>query len=295
MYNKQLDTFIKVAECGSFSAAASQMYISASAVIQQINSLESNLSVSLFERSRSGVKLTPEGEYLLQEGKTYIRKGEEIRQELLRIGSRNQTICIGTSMLQKVRLVYELWVLFSTKYPEYNISMINMQTSDAKKNHADLVEGILTNADWQQEWRFMKICDMPLGIGVPRNHPLSAKKKLTYDDLKNETIVSLPAKLATHLNVLVEDMKEHQLKVKEVEEYNLAVFSECAYRNYLIQAPLCWQDVLPDQVMISCEWPHTVPYGLFYQQRPSMAVLEFLNFVRRVYDGSEDVDMVPVF
>ena len=39
MYNPQLDTFICVAESGSFSNAAERMFITSRAVIKQINSL----------------------------------------------------------------------------------------------------------------------------------------------------------------------------------------------------------------------------------------------------------------
>ena len=48
MYNPQLDTFLCVVEAGSFSKAAEQLYISAPAVIKQINSLEASLGVKLF-------------------------------------------------------------------------------------------------------------------------------------------------------------------------------------------------------------------------------------------------------
>ena len=40
MYNHQLDTFIRVAELKSFSKAAEALYITPSAVIQQVNALE---------------------------------------------------------------------------------------------------------------------------------------------------------------------------------------------------------------------------------------------------------------
>lgn len=40
MYNPQLETFLCVVEAGSFSKAAEKLYISAPAVIKQINSLE---------------------------------------------------------------------------------------------------------------------------------------------------------------------------------------------------------------------------------------------------------------
>ena len=49
----QLQTFIKVAEFGSFSKAAEKIYVSNSAVVQQINSLESSLGTQLFNRRKN--------------------------------------------------------------------------------------------------------------------------------------------------------------------------------------------------------------------------------------------------
>ena len=73
MYNPQLDAFIKVADSGSFSKAAEAMYISAPAIIQQINLLEASCGFKLFARSNHGVKLTPAGRSLYEDAKTIIR------------------------------------------------------------------------------------------------------------------------------------------------------------------------------------------------------------------------------
>ncbi len=56
MYNPQLDTFICVVESGSFSKAAEKLYISPTAVIKQINSLEASLDPETFFKNtqRSG-------------------------------------------------------------------------------------------------------------------------------------------------------------------------------------------------------------------------------------------------
>lgn len=47
MYNSELDTFLAVAEAGSFSKAAKKLYISTPAVVQQMNLLEKRLNVQL--------------------------------------------------------------------------------------------------------------------------------------------------------------------------------------------------------------------------------------------------------
>lgn len=55
MYNHQLDTFVKVAELGSFGKAAEALYISVPAAIQQINLLEDRCGFKVFVRSHHGV------------------------------------------------------------------------------------------------------------------------------------------------------------------------------------------------------------------------------------------------
>ena len=55
MYNHQLDTFIKTADLGSFGKAGEALYISSTAVIQQINLLENLCGFKLFVRSNHGV------------------------------------------------------------------------------------------------------------------------------------------------------------------------------------------------------------------------------------------------
>lgn len=67
MYNPQLDTFICVAESGSFSKAAERMFITSTAVIKQINSLESSLELQLFERTHRGLSLTEAGKSLYKD------------------------------------------------------------------------------------------------------------------------------------------------------------------------------------------------------------------------------------
>ena len=72
MYNPQLDTFICVVEAGSFSKAAEELYISAPAVIKQINSLENSLNLQLFERTHRGLIITEAGKSLYQDAKYMV-------------------------------------------------------------------------------------------------------------------------------------------------------------------------------------------------------------------------------
>ena len=62
---RQLQFFLTVAQTGSFSEAAEDLFISQSSLSKQIISLETELGVSLFDRSRRKIALTPAGESLL--------------------------------------------------------------------------------------------------------------------------------------------------------------------------------------------------------------------------------------
>ena len=71
MYNPQLDTFIRVAEAGSFSKAAQESFITPTAVIKQMNLLESRLGLTLFHRSHQGLSLTRAGRSLLADARIH--------------------------------------------------------------------------------------------------------------------------------------------------------------------------------------------------------------------------------
>ena len=77
MYNPQLETFLRVADAGSFNKAAEESFITPTAVIKQINLLEASLDVQLFERTHRGIVLTKAGKSLYQDAKYVIQYSKE--------------------------------------------------------------------------------------------------------------------------------------------------------------------------------------------------------------------------
>lgn len=73
MYNPQLETFLQAADAGSFNKAAEQLFITPTAVIKQINLLESALDVQLFHRTHRGLQLTKAGVSLYKDAKYVIQ------------------------------------------------------------------------------------------------------------------------------------------------------------------------------------------------------------------------------
>lgn len=82
---KQLRYFLAIAEHGSFSKAASKVYIAQSALSHQIAQLESELGTQLFHRSRRGVELTEGGEVFHAYALSILRQVEDARASVTSI------------------------------------------------------------------------------------------------------------------------------------------------------------------------------------------------------------------
>lgn len=80
MYDRQLLTFVRVAETGSLTQAAEKLYITPAAVMKQMNALEARLELRLIERSNQGVRLTRAGEYLYGEALKLIASPRAMRR-----------------------------------------------------------------------------------------------------------------------------------------------------------------------------------------------------------------------
>lgn len=79
---RQLTSLVTVAEVGSVTKAARVLHLVQPAVTRQIRTLEEELGVSLFERTRTGMVPTAEGELLLERARRALRELERARAEL---------------------------------------------------------------------------------------------------------------------------------------------------------------------------------------------------------------------
>lgn len=95
---RQLRYFIAVADTGSFSKAAQNLYVTQPALSQQITKLEYDLGVTLLERNTRSVRLTAAGQDLYQRAIPFLRDMENMVQAVRTTKERgfvSQTINIG--------------------------------------------------------------------------------------------------------------------------------------------------------------------------------------------------------
>ena len=91
---RQLKCFSLSAELHSFSLASERLYISQSAVTQQIKTLENEVGCQLFHRSNRGITLTEEGEKLLKAADQILQIWDNAVQQL-NTHCLDESLCIG--------------------------------------------------------------------------------------------------------------------------------------------------------------------------------------------------------
>ena len=82
MQIQSLRYFIELARCGSFYAAAKNSFISQQGMNRAISSLESEMDLTLVERSRNGIRLTRDGELFLEYAERMVSEYDSFAREL---------------------------------------------------------------------------------------------------------------------------------------------------------------------------------------------------------------------
>ena len=194
MNSRQLEYFLAVAHELNFTKAAESMYVSQTAVTQQIKALEEQLGVSLFERTKKKVVLTPAGNVFLQEA-TLLLKRMQTAIERTReassgfIGSLDIGFSIGignTGMAEKIQA-------FNEKYPNIAMKFVNQSPSmllkSLKKGDLDLVLMPMFEERYYKDVVVRKIGEDRMNAVFPRTHILAQKQYVTRRDLKDENLI----------------------------------------------------------------------------------------------------------
>ncbi|MCV6626541.1 MAG: LysR family transcriptional regulator [Cellvibrionaceae bacterium] len=95
MQLKNIHSFVKVAQLGSFHAAAKALHSSQPAISARINSLENELGVQLLERDSSGARLTARGGQLLPLAQKMVALEQEIKAQLKDVQPEKGNLRVG--------------------------------------------------------------------------------------------------------------------------------------------------------------------------------------------------------
>ena len=191
----QLKYFVAVAEHQSFTKAATQFFISQTAITQQIHALEESIGLKLIDRSTRPISLTPGGNVFFAEAKSILshmdmavwrsREASTGLMGTLRVGYTK-----GYEQSHLPRWLRE----FHRKYPNILVTCYRNDTDMLAAGLLNQEYDIIftwdsTNIRQEEHLRIHHAETVPLYVAMYTSHPFSRRKALTREDLKGETIL----------------------------------------------------------------------------------------------------------
>lgn len=294
MYNPQLETFIHVADAGSFNKAAEQSYITPTAVIKQINLLEADLDVKLFKRTHRGLVLTKAGissyndaKYVIQYCKDSVIRAKNAMQE------GKNVIRIGTSPMTPAGVLVELWPKIHKLCPEIKFQLIPFENTP--ENAREILKNLGQNIDvvagiFDDTMLNLRNCDgfeisrQPICCAVSVHHRLADKNRLTIQDLYGERLMLMNRNWSHYVDVLRDEIWQNHplIQIVDFDFYSVEAFNRCENSNDVLMAVQTWENVHPLLKIIPVEWNYSIPYGLLHSHTPSETVRQFLSAIQTV-------------
>ena len=293
MYNPQLDTFLCVAEAGSFNKAAEKLYISPPAVIKQINLLEENLDLQLFVRTHRGLVLTKAGQSLYQDTKYIIQYCKDsVTRAKNAMQETENVIRIGTSPMTPAQVLVDLWPKLQAYFPNIKFQLIPFDNTPENAReilgnlgqNIDVVAGIFDETMLNlRQCKGLEISREPICCAVSVHHRLAQKNSLTVQDLYGENLMLMRRDWSHYVDLLRDDLwKNHpQIHIVDFDFYDVAAFNQCENNNCVLMAVENWRYVHPLLKILPVDWGYTIPFGLLHSPNPSFAVAEFLRAVEK--------------
>lgn len=227
---RHLKYFVTVAEEQSFTKAAEKLFIAQPPLSRQIQNLENELGVLLFERGSRPLQLTEAGQFLYQHAVKLIANAEEVKSMTKRVGMVERTVRIGFVGSLLYGLLSRIVYLYRQKYPQLKIELIEMTTTHQipalKEGRIDVGFGRLRVSD--PAIRRVLLRKERLMLAVHASHFLAQQKQGVYlADLIDEMIFLYPAQPKPNFSSQILNLfSEYSLELKnfrEVREIQLAL------------------------------------------------------------------------
>lgn len=294
MYNPQLETFLRVADAGSFSRAAAETYITSTAVIKQINLLEESLGVKLFERSHRGLTLTKAGRSLYQDAKYVIQycRDSVARAKNAMLEDTN-VIRVGSSPMTPAQLLMQLWAKVNETCPDIKFQIVPFDNSleNAREilgnlgKRIDIVGGIFDETMLAlRGCAGLELVRAPFQCAMSVHHRLATKDRLQLSDLHGENLLMMHRGWSHYVDQLRDDLWQHhpQIHIIDFEIYSMDMFNRCESTNDVLLAIPGWANMHPLLKVIPVEWDYSIPFGVMHSPNPSPVVRRFLDVAKAV-------------
>jgi DNA-binding transcriptional LysR family regulator len=291
---RNLQYFLTVAQCLNFTKAAERLHMSQPPLSKQIQNLEQDLGVKLFDRSRRQLQLTEAGQMLVHRAEQMLTLADKTRLDLQDMsdklaGSINISVVDGRAPYYLAR-----WIAaFREKNPMVRFEFANGSSDDAlERLEQGLSDLAVAAAPYdEEEFSGFSVGKTPWIAVIPKAHPLAQLEgdELPISMLKGEPLIG--PQRPSRARALRRWFREVG------EEANVV----CSTSSYSDTIALCEQHVgigifpqttyTPNPYIVRkviTEPAKYIEYVLLWQKNAHVSVLvkEFTDFVRGYVEES---------
>ncbi len=191
---RHLRYFIAVAETLNFNRAAQRLHISQPPLSRQIQQLEEELGVILFERGARPLALTEPGRFFYAHARELLARSVELKSMTRRVGQMDRALAVGFVASTLYDILPRLIRRFRREHPEVEITLHEMTTMEQiaalKEGRIDVGFGRIRYED--PSVRRIVLRDERLMAALSVDNPLALRPPLTLGELLNETLIVYP-------------------------------------------------------------------------------------------------------
>ena len=191
---KRLRILREVAQHGSFSAAADELYLSQSAVSQQIATLEREVGMKLLDRTREGPKLTDAGQVLVSHAEAAMARLEEAERELAAIaGLEGGELRMASFPSASATLLTEGVSVFHERHPRVRLSIADAEPEESLPRLRAGELDIALSFDYptvpaaeERDLDRTLILTESMHLALPEDHPLAKRPVVPLEKLSDQ-------------------------------------------------------------------------------------------------------------
>ncbi|MEX0732957.1 MAG: LysR family transcriptional regulator [Aquisalimonadaceae bacterium] len=198
---KQLRAFCYTAQAGSISRAADRLFLSQPSVSLQIQALEREMEITLFERRGPKITLTPDGKTLYELALPLVEGIDGLPARFAAHSQDMQSgrLDIAAGESSTLYLIPDLLKQFMDLYPDSPVKLHNLIGADMlgalRHNEVDFAIGSML--DLPDDINYRPVYSFATSLITPMDHPLAARKTIELDDLASDALILPPRHLTT--------------------------------------------------------------------------------------------------
>ena len=299
MNTQQLLCFVCVADHLNFTKAAEELYLSTPTVTHHIKNLENELNTLLFIRTSKMVKLTEAGQLFYTDAKDILGRIDIAEKKIQKIAQKDISFFqIGCTSYEETSFFQPVLKEMRRQYPQVYPKLM-IQNYFALKNlfqsrQLDLMFVTSEMIHGVSDCIFHKLHRSRTFVLLSKDSPLKRKKFLTFEDLKEECLITLHPKLIpfqngnqlqekltlhsqTYFNIMCENIQEAVLLARC--GYGAAILPDFYLPDHLedfLVLPMKPQEGIPIDYGIACQKnKKTDPIRWFIKRVSSITKVSF--------------------